>query len=61
MEASVLRTDLQEQLRWGARTGLRIAAVCTPSLTDPPGETTHWTAAAMAQASGISVSSVLRI
>src|SRR5207302_6622790 len=25
---------------------------------DPPGETTHWTAAAMAEASGISVSSV---
>jgi hypothetical protein len=29
--------------------------------TDPPGETTHWTAAAMAGASGISVSSVQRI
>ena len=28
---------------------------------DPPGETTHWTAAAMAQAAGISVSSVQRI
>jgi transposase len=28
---------------------------------DPPGETTHWTAAAMAEASGISVSSVQRI
>jgi hypothetical protein len=29
--------------------------------TDPPGETTHWTAAAMAKATGISVSSVQRI
>src|SRR5260370_839004 len=28
---------------------------------DPPGETTHWTAAAMAKAAGISVSSVQRI
>ena len=28
---------------------------------DPPGETTHWTAPAMAQAAGISVSSVQRI
>jgi transposase len=32
---------------------------CT--LTDPPGETTHWTAGAMAKATGISVSSVQRI
>jgi transposase len=31
------------------------------TLTDPPGETTHWTAAALAKASGISVSSVQRI
>ena len=31
------------------------------TLADPPGETTHWTAAAMAKASGISVSSVQRI
>ena len=31
------------------------------TLADPPGETTHWTAAAMAQESGISVSSVQRI
>src|SRR5262249_27785637 len=29
--------------------------------TDAPGETTHWTAAAMAKATGISVSSVQRI
>jgi transposase len=35
--------------------------VVARTLTDPPGETTHWTAAAMAQASGISVSSVQRI
>jgi len=32
---------------------------CT--LSDPPGETTHWTAGAMAKATGISVSSVQRI
>ena len=31
------------------------------TLAEPPGETTHWTAAAMAQASGISTSSVRRI
>lgn len=29
--------------------------------TDPPGETTHWTGAMMAKASGISVSAVQRI
>ena len=29
--------------------------------TDPPGETTHWTAALMAKATGVSVSSVQRI
>src|ERR671910_2665011 len=29
--------------------------------TDPPGETTHWTGAMMAEAAGISVSSVQRI
>lgn len=37
------------------------ARVVALTLTDPPGETTHWTAAAMAQASGISPSSVQRI
>jgi transposase len=31
------------------------------TLADPPGATTHWTAAAMAEASGISASSVRRI
>ena len=31
------------------------------TLADPPGETTHWTAAAMAEATGISASSVRRI
>jgi transposase len=31
------------------------------TLTDPPGETTHWTAGAMAEANRISVSSVQRI
>src|ERR1700722_17147220 len=36
-------------------------SVVTRTLADPPGETTHWTAAAMAQESGISVSSVQRI
>ncbi len=37
------------------------ARVIATTLADPPGETTHWTASAMAQASGISVSSVQRI
>ena len=31
------------------------------TLTDPPGETTHWTGAMMAKAAGVSVSSVHRI
>jgi len=37
------------------------AGVVARTQSDPPGETTHWTAAAMAKASGISVSSVQRI
>ena len=35
--------------------------VIARTLADPPGETTHWTATAMARESGISVSSVHRI
>jgi len=35
--------------------------VVAMTLTDPPGETTHWTGAMMAEAIGISVSSVQRI
>ena len=38
-----------------------IEAVIALTAGDPPGETTHWTAAAMARATGISVSSVQRI
>ncbi|MBJ7379105.1 IS630 family transposase [Sphingobium sp.] len=38
-----------------------VAKVVSATLADPPGETTHWTAGAMAKASGISVSSVQRI
>jgi len=38
-----------------------IERVVQLTLADPPGETTHWTASAMATASGISVSSVQRI
>jgi transposase len=42
--------------------GLAVAErVVALTLAGPPGETTHWTAAAMAQASGISASSVRRI
>ena len=37
------------------------ARVVSATQTDPPGETTHWTAAAMAESQGISVSSVQRI
>jgi transposase len=37
------------------------ARVVSRTLDDPPGETTHWTAAAMAKETGISVSSVQRI
>jgi transposase len=37
------------------------ARVVSATQADPPGETTHWTAAAMAKVQGISVSSVQRI
>lgn len=37
------------------------AGVVAATLTDPPGDTTHWTAAAMARMCGISISSVQRI
>jgi diphthamide biosynthesis methyltransferase len=42
----------------GAEVAERVVAV---TQGDPPGETTHWTAAMMAAATGISVSSVQRI
>ncbi len=42
----------------GAETTERVIAL---TQGDPPGETTHWTGAAMAKAAGISVSSVQRI
>jgi len=38
-----------------------VARVVEWTQADPPGEVTHWTAAAMAKATGISVSSVQRI
>jgi transposase len=38
-----------------------VARVVAATQADPPGETTHWTAAAMAKRQGISVSSVQRI
>ena len=44
--------------RLGAEVAERVVAL---TLTDPPAETTHWTAAMMAKAAGISVSSVQRI
>ena len=42
----------------GAEVAEHIVAL---TLGDPPGETTHWTGALMAKASGLSVSSVQRI
>jgi transposase len=42
----------------GAKVAQRVVAL---TQTDPPGETTHWTAGMMAKAVGISVSSVQRI
>ena len=42
----------------GANVAKRVVEL---TLTDPPGETTHWTGAMMAKASGISVSAVQRI
>ena len=44
--------------RLGADVAERVVAL---TLTDPPGETTHWTADLMARASGISASAVRRI
>jgi hypothetical protein len=38
-----------------------VARVVAATQADPPGETTHWTAASMAKVQGISVSSVQRI
>lgn len=38
-----------------------VERVVALTLADPPGETTHWTAAAMAEASGVSATSVQRI
>ena len=38
-----------------------IERVVEMTLTEPPGETTHWTGAAMAKAVGVSISSVQRI
>jgi transposase len=37
------------------------ARIVALTLDDPPGETTHWTAKLMAEASGVSISSVQRI
>ena len=42
----------------GGEAAERVVAL---TLGDPPGETTHWTGALMARASGLSVSSVQRI
>src|ERR1700712_5267262 len=42
----------------GPKVAARVVAL---TQTDPPGETTHWTAAAMAKAASISISSVQRI
>ena len=42
----------------GAKVAERVVEI---TLTKPPGETTHWTGAMMAKASGISVSAVQRI
>jgi transposase len=42
----------------GDETAARVIAL---TLDEPPGETTHWTGALMAEASGLSVSSVQRI
>jgi transposase len=42
----------------GAEVAERVVAL---TMTEPPGETTHWTGAMMAKASGISVSAVQRI
>jgi transposase len=42
----------------GAETSERVVAL---TLEEPPGETTHWTGALMAKATGLSVSSVQRI
>jgi transposase len=52
------KTRLSRIPSLGAAVAERVVAL---TLTEPPGETTHWTAATMAQACTISVSSVHRI
>ena len=39
----------------------RVELICSATLGDPPGETTHWTGRALAAASGVSLRSVQRI
>src|SRR6202046_2857400 len=52
------KTRLSRIKPLGAETAERVVAL---TLGEPPGDTTHWTGALMAKASGVSVSSVQRI
>jgi hypothetical protein len=71
LEAVVADRNSPQKHVWRARIVLpsRIPPLSTAvreravdlTLSDPPGEATHWTAAMMAKAAGISVSSVQRI
>ena len=53
-----IRRDQGASRRWGRRLAARVVAL---TQGDPPGETTHWTAAALSKVAAISISSVQRI
>ncbi len=56
-----LLSDRTRPARLAALSGEVVASIVSGTLQKPPGETTHWTASAMAKAIGVSVSSVQRV
>ena len=56
-----LLRDRTRPARLAALSGEVVASIVSGTLEKPPGETTHWTASAMAEAIGVSVSSVQRV
>ena len=56
-----LLRDKTRPARLAALSGEVAASIVPETLGKPPGETTHWTASAMAKAIGVSVSSVQRV
>ncbi len=56
-----LLSERTRPARLAALSGEVVASIVSGTLQKPPGETTHWTASAMAKAIGVSVSSVRRV